>query len=309
MGRAACATLRARAMFDLRYHVASLAAVFLALGLGIVVGAAISDPEPLADRAENQDLREAVERLNRDLDAAHARIEQQEAAEQFATAAYPAVMNGRLAERDVAVVFVGAVDQRLRRSVEDALRDADGRMLRLRALTVPLHREEIADELDARPAFAAFRGDERLGDLGRELGRELVDGGDTPLWNALTNELVQEQSGTLDGPVDAVVVIRSAKPQAGETARFLTGFYTGLEGEVPVVGAEASGTATVADGVSAIDVYRRFGFSSVDHVDTLPGKVALAVLLAGGREGHYGLRGDRALPPIEPVAALAEVGG
>ena len=31
-------------MFDLRYHVASLAAVFLALVIGILVGVGISDP-------------------------------------------------------------------------------------------------------------------------------------------------------------------------------------------------------------------------------------------------------------------------
>lgn len=289
-------------MFDLRYHVASLAAVFLALGLGIIVGVAISDPE-LADRTQNRQLREAVEQLNRDLDAAHSRIEQQEAAEEFAAAVYPAVMEGRLAESGIALVFVGSVEPALERAVERALRDAGARLIRLRALAVPLRREEIGDVVASRPALAAYRGEDRLPDLGRDLGRELVDGGETPLWDALTRHLVEERGADSDDPADGVVVVRTAEPQAGATARFLRGFYAGLGGDVPVVGAEATSTA-----VSAVDVYRRMGFSSVDHVDTLPGKVALAVLLAGGREGHYGLRAESVLPRVEPVTAPPEAG-
>ena len=41
-------------MFDLRYHVASLAAVFLALLIGILVGVGISD-RGLVDRAKYQE--------------------------------------------------------------------------------------------------------------------------------------------------------------------------------------------------------------------------------------------------------------
>jgi hypothetical protein len=54
---------------------------------------------------------------------------------------------------------------------------------------------------------------------------------------------------------------------------------------------------------SRIAVYRTRGFSSVDSVNTALGRVALAVLLAGGEEGHYGLKAtaDSAVPPIEPL--------
>ena len=49
-------------MFDFRYHVVSLTAVFLALVLGILVGVAIWDPE-LDRRIDNAALREQVGRL------------------------------------------------------------------------------------------------------------------------------------------------------------------------------------------------------------------------------------------------------
>jgi hypothetical protein len=291
-------------MFDLRYHVASLAAVFLALVIGILVGVAISDPD-LADRAELDLQREQIADLNEQLEAASAQAEQQQAAAEFLEASYNAVMADRLAGREIAVVFVGSVDRALSSNVEGALRDAGAVVLRLRALTVPIREEALEASLRSRSPLSGYVGDDHLPDLGRDLGRELVEGGETPLWDALGDELLDERRGPGRREADGVVVVRSAEPQRGKTARFLAGFYGGLEGSVPVVGAEAS-TAEP----SAVPVYRRANFSSVDSIDTRLGKIALAVLLAGGTDGHYGLKetADARIPPIGPVEAPSEAG-
>jgi Copper transport outer membrane protein, MctB len=284
-------------MFDLRYHVASLAAVFLALIIGILVGVAISDPD-LADRAELDLQREQIADLREQLDAASERSQEQQAAGDFLDASYTAVMKDRLAGRGIVVVFVGSVDKRLNSNVESALTDAGADVLRLRALTVPIREDAVEASLRSRSPLAGYVGDDHLADLGRDLGRELVEGGDTPLWDALGDELLEERRGPGRREADGVVVIRSAEPQGGKTARFLRGFYAGLEGSVPVVGTEASTAER-----SAIPVYRRADFSSVDSIDTRLGKVALAVLLTGDSEGHYGLKetADARIPPIRPV--------
>jgi hypothetical protein len=291
-------------MFDLRYHVASLAAVFLALIIGILVGVAISDPD-LADRAELDLQREQIADLNERLEAASERAQEQQAAADFLEASYDAVMKDRLAGRQIVVVFVGSVDQTLSSDVESALRAAGGIVLRLRALTVPIREDALKASLRSRSPLAGYVGDDQLPDLGRDLGRELVEGGETPLWDALGDELLEESRGPGRREADGVVVIRSAEPQAGKTARFLGGFYAGLEGSVPVVGAEASTAER-----SAIPVYRRADFSSVDSIDTRLGKVALAVLLTGGREGHYGLKetADARIPPVGPVEPTSDAG-
>jgi uncharacterized membrane-anchored protein YhcB (DUF1043 family) len=54
-------------MFDLRYHVASLAAVFLALIIGILVGVGISD-RGLVDSAKTKFLQDEVASLQHRLD-------------------------------------------------------------------------------------------------------------------------------------------------------------------------------------------------------------------------------------------------
>jgi predicted Zn-dependent protease with MMP-like domain len=171
---------------------------------------------------------------------------------------------------------------------------------------VPLRLEALDGALDGKTALAGYRGDEHLADLGRDLGRELVEGGETPLWDAVEDELVQERRGPAAQEADAVVVVRTAKPQGGETGRFLLGFYEGLRSSAPVVGVEAS-TANP----SAIPAYRRARFSSVDAIETRIGKVALAVLLEGEARGHFGLAdgADAVLPPIAPIEPEPDASG
>ena len=75
---------------------------------------------------------------------------------------------------------------------------------------------------------------------------------------------------------------------------------------MPAVGVETSQAAT-----TAVDAFDKASLSSVDFVDTEVGRFALALLLAGGRPGSYGLKQtatDGILPPIEAVAAPAVAG-
>ncbi len=299
-------------MFDLRYHVASLAAVFIALVLGILVGVGISSRASLND-TDRRLLNAEIARLQGRLDAASTRAsdlaEAQRAAQAFVDEAYPLVMADRLRGKQIAVLYVGSVDARVGGSIDRALADAGGPpVLRLRALKVPIDEQALDGRLAQRPAFADYAGGTGLGRLGRALGEEFVSGGDTPLWQALSGELVAERAGTPRRPADAVIVVRSVRAQQGATARFLAGLYSGLEaGGTPVVGAEAASVDP-----SAIPVYRRVGLSSVDDVETQAGRLALVLLLAGAEPGHYGVKPsaqDGVLPKVEPLPRPPGQGG
>ena len=160
--------------------------------------------------------------------------------------------------------------------------------------------DAVESAIAERPELGGYVGDDQLGNLGRDLGRELVAGGETPLWDALEGEIVEERIGDMSEPVDGVVVMRTAEPQSGESARFLAGLYQGLgSAGVPAVGAEPSRVEQ-----SAIPAFQRHRLSTVDGVDTELGQLALVLLLAGADPGDYGVR-DTAhngiLPPIEPL--------
>ena len=60
-------------MFDLRYHVASLAAVFIALVLGILVGVGISG-RGLIKESERAVLQNQIDDLRNQRDAAHRQV-------------------------------------------------------------------------------------------------------------------------------------------------------------------------------------------------------------------------------------------
>jgi hypothetical protein len=284
-------------MFDLRYHVASLAAVFVALVIGILVGVAMSGK---VDDAEKRSLKSDVNRLQAELDAAsegRAKVSREHTAlRAFIKNAYPMLIADRLQGKRVAVLFVGPVDAGVRQQIERAVSDAGGAApLRLRALKVPIDATNLDGHLEGDLAQYRTAG---LDDLGREFAHELVSGGDTPAWDALTSQLVEEKAGSFRKPVDGVVVARTVKPQNGQTAVFLSGLYAGLgDSSVPTVGVEPSGVSQ-----SAVATWSEAGLSTVDDIDAPAGRLALALLLAGGSAGNYGLKAgadDGIVPPIE----------
>jgi Copper transport outer membrane protein, MctB len=308
-------------MFGLRYHVASLAAVFVALAVGILLGVAVSGKlTDVGEDAERQNLEEDVEELQQELEAARAEAEAAtamgEGADELFARAYQTLMDRRLEGQNVAVVFLGPADGSVRAEVEDALADADGGApASVIALEVPVDGPDLQASLEEDEVLADFAdegGD--FSDLGRELGRELVEAEETPLWDALSTRLVEERSGTISNAMDSVVVVLNwAPPEEGDddeaateaTASLIDGLVSGLDGSnVPVVGvADSSAPEDV------IDFYRERGLSSVDNVDAPEGHLALALLLAGAEPGHYGLRetaADGVVPPIEPVTTEGE---
>ncbi len=290
-------------MFDLRYHVASLTAVFVALVIGILVGVGLSgkgfvnDAERANLTGQIADLRHQRDVAKESLDAASRGAK---ALDDFADAAYPSVVPGRLEGKKIAVLFVGPVDQGVSFAVAKGVADAGGTVVRTRSISVPLDGKAIQEGLRGDPAFRSYLGADRTGELGAALAKELAAGGKTPLWDALGKIIVQEREGSATPSADAVVVVRSAQPQRGLTKTFLAGMYSGLaRSGVPAVGTEGSGTSR-----SAIPAFALAGLSTVDSVDTSAGRLGLVLLLAGAEPGSYGVRetaGDGVLPSIPSV--------
>jgi hypothetical protein len=288
-------------MFDFRYHVASLAAVFLALVVGIVIGVGLSG-QGVVQESERVRLNDRIAQLQADLAAAETRVQEERAAERFVDAAYPAVMADRLAGKQIVVVFVGQPDSTLRSAISRTIEtDANGTIARLRALKVPVDGTGVARTVDSNSELASLVSAGDLRSIGKALARELLAGGDTPLWDALASQLLIERPLNARMPADGVVVVRTADLQQGPSAEFLNGLYSGLSGEVPAVWVD-NGKAELGQ--------RRHpnGFAVVRNVDSTLGRVALVVLLETGAQGEYGPGADTVVPPIEPVAA-PEQGG
>ncbi|MCC6222447.1 MAG: copper transporter [Thermoleophilia bacterium] len=308
-------------MFDLRYHVASLAAVFAALAVGIVIGVAIASGGTVEDTTQRirEDelaaLRDQVEVQGERADVAE---RERDAAEELVRGVYPALVSGRLAGRAIAVLFLGPLDGGVRAAVERTLTDAGaGSPVRTTVLELPPDLAAVDERLAADPALAALAGEGARSALGAALGRELALGGEAPLWELLEATLVQERTGAFEDAVDAAVVVRSWTPgetdDVGEAARLAqaeelaAGVVRGLdEVRIPVVGVETSSAEP-----STVDFFRELGVSIIDHVNTLAGRLSLAVVLAGGAAGHYGTKdgAEGVAPAVEPVTVTVATSG
>ena len=291
-------------MFDLRYHVTSLAAVFIALVIGILVGVALAS-HGLGNterKSLEDDLRRAqktADRLRTDLDSAQ---QSGAASKQFVEDTYNALMTDRLKGKRIAVLFLGSVDHRIQNDISTMIKDAGGRSaVRTYAVQVPINEPSLDKRLANRPALAKYSGSDQLRNLGRQLGREFVAGDETPLWNALHDLIVQEATprfGASRRAADGVIVVRTADPQTGESAPFVKGLYEGLaDGGVP-----AAGVAESTSDFGAKKVFGQAQLSTVDDIDLPPGKLALAIVLSEpASPADYGVNADDLLPPVTPV--------
>jgi hypothetical protein len=294
-------------MFDFRYHVASLAAVFFALVIGILVGVALASHG--LGNTERKRLEEDLRRAESQADVLRTQVETVRsdavADRAFVEGTYKSVMAGRLKGKKIAVLFIGSSESVRRSAIATALADAGaGSPLRIRFVKVPVDPDLLAKRLANKPLLANYAGPDQLKNLGHDLGQEFVAGTDTPLWSALQNILVEEKVGQEKPPADGVVIVRSVTPQTGPTALFLRGLYAGLAD----VGVPAVGVERTSEAVSAIKAFQRAGFATVDDIETPIGKLALVALLADPLlTGSYGTKktAQDPLPPIAPLPATA----
>jgi hypothetical protein len=286
-------------VFDFRYHALSLAGVFIALVVGLLLGVAIGDKELVSSARQDirDSLRNDVRKASAERDAAKAQLAAERA---FGGKAYPILADGRLRERKIGLVTLGPTDI----SPDDVRKwlDPSGASLSLVA--------ELDDDVDTSAIAERARGTrydrigedpELVGELGLRVGFQMVRGGQ--LVGKLRRALLRSTSGEFGG-LDAVIVARPSKApkdkqDADRLAALQDGIVRGLaQSGVKVVGIEKSDADP-----SQIGWYRDRELSTVDNVDETAGHAALVFVLAGA-DGAFGRR-DGAQDLLPPVVATA----
>jgi Copper transport outer membrane protein, MctB len=301
-------------VISFRYHVVSIAAVFLALAVGVVLGSAgVSDRLLSAVSTEADDLAGQVQTLRAERDDLAAG---QRASDEFARRVGPAAVRGLLQGSSVTLVTSGA---------DPADRDAVLALLQQAGATV-------GGEVALTPAV----GDPARGDQLRELTAELLPTGaqlpaatDTgSLVGGLLGSIVlapagqqpgqpitaQQADAVLAGLAAAGFVTPGARPQPGNVVLVLTGgALQGIDagdaaavvarlaaqldragGGAVLAGRTGSADATGAVGVARADPGIVQRVSTVDDAQTGAGQVSAVLALReqlDGRAGSYGTSG------------------
>src|ERR671915_379246 len=151
-------------MFDLRYHVASLAAVFVALLIGILVGVGLTGK---VDDAEKNELRRQIQvhedelRVSRQREANASREE--DALAMLVQHGAPRLMEDRLLGKRIGLLFVGTPDGEVGSAVASALEAAGANdVTRMRAIKVPIDADSIAGALRSRRSVSRLAGEGQL---------------------------------------------------------------------------------------------------------------------------------------------------
>jgi hypothetical protein len=281
--------------YSARYHATSLIAVFLALAIGILIGAEFGG-DALTDTRKDlehslvgnlEDARERADELSAELGRSN----------EFAERVYPALTRGRLQGKRVAILAFGELPSGMTEAVEEALGPTGARLVGVGVVREPLDVNGLAEDLE-KTRFVGLQSDsETLTALGAGLGRQLVIGG--TLLDVVRGHLFSRASGTF-GALDGVIVVRDQPQDMGPVQRtkvgqFEAGILSGINAtRTPAVGVESSGTEP-----SSISFFGSNDLSTVDALDQPAGKVALVFALLGA-EGDFGIKGsaDRLLPDL-----------
>jgi hypothetical protein len=275
-------------LLDFRYHALTLVAVFLALGIGIVLGSSLGDTVvSQANKDIAASLRADLTKARADARNARAAVAQRE---HLIDGLFSPLASGKLKGKRIALVGSGDLGQSLQTEVRDAIRKAGGQVTMVFELRSPPKLSAIGAAVGGN--FADLKaGDTRLRDLGRRIGEAATHGGKVA--KALEKAFPNRFTGEL-APVDAVAFYRDPRAnRAPDDQQIEQGVIEGIRAAGhPVVGIERVDTDP-----SQISFYSNQGLSSVDDVDTAGGRIALVLALDGAR-GNFGYKktADAPLP-------------
>jgi hypothetical protein len=286
--------------YSARYHATSLIAVFLALAIGILVGAEFGG-DALTSTRKNleqsltgnlQDERERVDELNGQLGRS----------DEFANRVYPALVRNRLAARRIGVIALGGLPGGTVTAIEDTLGPTGAHLVGIGVVREPADLRGLAGDLSKTRFASLRRNPEALTAFGAGVGRQLVRGG--TLLKRVRAHLFSRASGNFGG-IDGVIVVRQVPEEMGSVQRananvLETALMSGIAGtRTPAVGVETSTTEP-----SSVSFFNGNDLASVDDAETAAGRVATVFALLGA-EGSFGVKGsaDRLLPDLLPPAA------
>ncbi|MBJ7462921.1 MAG: copper transporter [Mycolicibacterium sp.] len=299
-------------MISLRTHAISLAAVFLALAIGVVLGSGLFSDTVLSGlRSDKADLRTEIETLT---DEKNELNEKLSAAGEFDGIVAPRILRDTLRDKSV-VIF----------RTPDAADDDVDAMVRL----VGQAGASTTGVIALTPQFVDANSSEKLLSVvnspivpvGRQLSTASVDQGsqagdllgiallrgkeqavpddqrETVLATLRDTGFIAYDAQGVDAADTAVIITGgSLGDDAGNRGTTVARFAAGLAphgGGVVLAGRDGSATGTAAVAVTRSDAGLSAAVSTVDDVDLVSGRIttalALSDLLRGGQPGRYGI--------------------
>ena len=309
-------------MIDFRYHLVSLISVFLALAVGVVLGAG-----PLQNSLGTA-LNDQVTALRENRNATQAKLEQTETAvnerDSYITQAATSLLPGTLASKNVAMVLLPDAKAEDADAIAAQLKNAGATVTGRVSLTstwVDLSRENYRSTFSGQVQghLGSTNSKDANGILGEALAKALTANDDSSRVLMDMLSVTVDKSGTPFISVDStptaaaeMIVVVGPRPQAssgkgatveaspGEDPKAWAKALEGTAGRAPTV---VVGSADGDGGVVGIICSEKAKVTTIDSVGQIAASVSTPLALAStraGTTGHYGFdKGAEAvMPPV-----------
>lgn len=289
-------------MIDLRHHIYSLAAVFLALAIGIVIGTSFARSIP-SDAGERRTI-QRYERVMRDLRTEIVKSTRESAEQEselksyrdYCRAVMPMAVKNRLFWRNVAVIQTGDNDE-LTGSVKQSLELAGAQVM----CTVDVSNSFAFDNDDAIREALTNLGPGPTGDptsdrarLFRLLASTISTGKFSYLAPKFETAGVAVITGNCDKSCRLIVLVGGASSESKSLSQAVDAPLLAALSNIGVtaVGCEPTGTK-----ISYVPVWHKAGIASVDNADSAMGQTSLIYAL-NGENASFGTKktADRLVP-------------
>jgi hypothetical protein len=322
-------------VIDFRYHLISIVAIFLALGIGILMGSLVLG-ESLVNQIENE--LEDIRRTNGRLRDSVAQLQEQiRIDEDFALLARSNLIGGELNGEEVVVFTYAGTDGALIDQVRASVEEAGGTVAATIEATdnldlaSPAERDQLALILGSSSSetveLHAELGEALGGDASAAANGEGPDGGagaagpsgpGNPAVEGLLADLEQADLVNLDGasaqedliPTGAsfVVVGGASEDPPFRLAEYTVSLATSLASDgTPVVGAESTTSTWGMTAMLRVDDRAQDAVTTVDNAESITGSIALVLGLEEAENGnagnHYGIGSgaERIIPEPAPA--------
>lgn len=267
-------------MIDMRYHVFSLVAVFLALGIGILLGTTLIERGLVAEqKAQIASLKKdfgEIKSTNSDLH------EQLDAYQNYAAESRPYMVTDMLPGKNYAVVTANPPDEAVLAKVNEGLTVA-GAAVPATIMLSPssAYNDAVNANLQNLFQMPGANAQQLKQRVYSEVIDQLATASNTGILVTLQQLGVIKMRGSITAPVAGAVLLGPVeKDSLDKSDAPLVDLF--VSKQYPVIGVTGS---SAADSVTLM--YKKHRIATVDHVDTVPGQVALDMSLAG-KPGNYG---------------------
>ncbi|MGI6412456.1 MAG: copper transporter [Syntrophomonadaceae bacterium] len=280
-------------MIDLRYHIASLIAVFLSLGLGILIGSTIVGNDIMVDQQQKMinSLEEQFYVLREKEASLMAENEYKSKIlgnyENYSQSLLPYLVEDRLMDYKVAIVVSG--DNEIPAGMINALSIAGAQVV---SKTIILSNLSLDDsELRTRVMEFYDMGEEATVEemkqqIAASVAAIITNNGSPELIRFLQENGLVKFSGSNTIPVNGIILIGGSNNLANF---FAQSFDTALIKHLSETGHRVFGVEHSLVTYSCMTHYQENNISTIDNIDLSPGQISL-ILAMDGEQGHYGIK-------------------